>query len=374
VKFDDTITAAESVLDAHAVNFPDLCSRLTQDSPLPTVAVEGPNHTIRYANPAFCRLAGAEPEALLGRPFADAVPEGDGNRCVPLLDRVLHSGAADSLADQSHTHAGAQAVFWSYAVWAVLDESGRPAGVMLQVTDATEAVLYRRQVTEMNERLLLSGIREHELADAAQDANARLRVAMTETHHRVKNNLQVVAALAELQMEDGIAIVPATALQRIALHVRTLATLHDMLTERTSVDPTNDTISARTSLEKLLALLQPPSGPRRIRCSIAPLALPLVQSVSLSLLVSELVSNALKHGAGDIEVTLDQVGDVARLVVTDEGLGFPPDFDVVTAANTGLDLIVVMARHDLGGEAEFTNKPEGGGRVVIKFPHAGGSG
>ena len=135
------------------------------------VAVEGPAHVVRYLNPAFARLAGKRPDELIGRPFAEAVPEGAGNGCVALLDRVFRTGTPESLAEQEHRRADRR--YWSYAVWAILGADERPAGVMIQVTDATETAVYRRQATAMNEALLVSSVRQHELIDAIERASGR---------------------------------------------------------------------------------------------------------------------------------------------------------------------------------------------------------
>jgi len=358
-------------LNGQAGSLTDLCQQLTEDSLLPTVAVEGSGHIVRYANPAFCCLAGRERSELLGRPFAEAIPEGEENGCVRLLDRVFASGRAQDLLEQEHIHTGPMPIYWSYAVWAILDAARRPAGVMLQVTDATETVLFRRQGIAMNEELLLSGVRQHELADIAQSLAGRLQIAEMETHHRVKNNLQILAALVELQVDNENPTVPTTAMTRIALHVRTLASLHDMLTQRAYTVPGDETLSAQTALEQLVSLLDPVIGLRNVECRVMPLMLPVAQIASLSLLVSELVTNSVKHGEGLITVALRHEAGTAYLSVSDAGRGFPLDFDVRTSANTGLELIIAMARHDLRGEVEFTNRPEGGACVVITFPVPG---
>lgn len=71
---------------------PRLCRYLSERSPQPMVAVEGMTHVVSYLNPAFARLVGREQKDLVGRPFAEAVPEGDGNGCLVLLDRVFRTG------------------------------------------------------------------------------------------------------------------------------------------------------------------------------------------------------------------------------------------------------------------------------------------
>src|SRR5688572_10291179 len=122
---------------------PRLYRHLSERSPQPTVAVQGTTHVVSYLNPAFARLVGKERKDLLGRPFAEAVPEGDGNGCLALLDRVFRTGNPESLAEQEHRQTQPRPVYWSYAVWAILGEDDRPAGVMIQVTDVTETALFR---------------------------------------------------------------------------------------------------------------------------------------------------------------------------------------------------------------------------------------
>lgn len=198
--------------------------------------------------------------------------------------------------------------------------------------------------------------------------NTRLQRAMQETHHRVKNNLQVVSALADMQVEPGDATVPAAAIERIGTHVRALATIHDLLTQEARESRNADTLHAKTILEKLLPLIRATVGDRAITYRADDISLSAKQGTALALLVNELVSNAVKHGRGEIEIALHVEGDTARLEVCDDGPGFPTDFNPRKAANTGLELIDSVGRWDLGGAVAFENVAQGGARVVVTFP------
>jgi two-component sensor histidine kinase len=122
-------------------------------------------------------------------------------------------------------------------------------------------------------------------------------------------------------------------------------------------------------LDKLLSLIQETNAHRRIRYHVADLRLTAKQGTSVALVVNELVSNAIKHGNSDVEVTFAERGDgKAALVVLDDGAGFPPDFDPVRAANTGLELVLSLTKWDLNGQVCYDNRPEGGGRVTILMP------
>src|SRR5687767_5550722 len=96
-------------------DIPSLGHDAFERSPQPLVAVEGAAHVVRSLNPAFARLVGRRAEELIGRPFAAAVPEGDGNGCAALLDRVFGTGVPENLAEQEHRHTSP--AYWSYSAW-----------------------------------------------------------------------------------------------------------------------------------------------------------------------------------------------------------------------------------------------------------------
>ncbi len=192
------------IVREHPPEFPQLCWFLAERSPQPMVAVEGLTHIVRYANPAFRRLLGKEEQHLIGRCFAEAVPEGMANGCAPLLDRVFATGTPELLPEQEHrprdvpvdTEREAPPTHWSYSVWAILGPVGvaveRPIGVMIQVTDATEVARFRKATAAINEALLVSGVRQHELAEAAEKLNAQLHTQFAE-----RQRMEVALRLSE---------------------------------------------------------------------------------------------------------------------------------------------------------------------------------
>ena len=198
--------------------------------------------------------------------------------------------------------------------------------------------------------------------------NARLQRAVQATHHRVKNNLQIISALVEIQTEVEDTMVPIAVLTRIGHHTRALAAIHDLLTEETKLDAETEVISSQATMGKLMPLLQATTGGRHIHSQVDDFPLSIRKGASLVLLVSEIVSNAVKHARNDIEVRLTLQGDQARLEVCDDGPGFPPDFDWIEAANTGLNLIDSTGRHDLRGNISYGNRACGGASVVVCFP------
>ncbi len=293
------------------------------------------NYRFLEVNPAFERMSG----------LADA-----GGKMVKELVPDLETAWLERYGQVAHTGKSLRFQQGSEVMGRVFDVFVTPtggSGFLILFTDITERL--RRE--QENEAL-----------------NLRLRRAMQETHHRVKNNLQVISALVEMQAVDAINEATATPLRRINQHVQTLSVIHDLLTRNANNNSNLSHLGVRSVLMTLLPLLQNTIGNRRIVANIEDVSLTAQKAASLALLVSECVSNAVKHGKGDIEVTLRNEGASARLEICDDGSGFPPNFNARKAANTGLQLIESAGCWDLGGEVQYDNHEAGGGRITITFP------
>jgi PAS domain S-box-containing protein len=208
-------------------------------------------------------------------------------------------------------------------------------------------------------------------AQAEIDAlNFRLRRAMQETHHRVKNNLQIISSMIDMQLMNDITMISAEEFQRLGTHVRTLASVHDLLTQEAKAEEPHQAISIEDVLAKLLPVHQETARHCRIAAQIEDVQLPGRQGTSLALVVNELISNAIKHGKGKVEIVVAQEGSQTTVTVCDDGPGFPVDFDPKKAANTGLELIRTLVQWDLAGKVQFGNQPEGGAQVTVSFANA----
>lgn len=201
-----------------------------------------------------------------------------------------------------------------------------------------------------------------------ESLNIRLQRAMTETHHRVKNNLQLISALIDMHCDTRVEMVPMEELTRLAANVRALAVIHDILTQEAKSGSDQETLSIKSLLEKLTQGIQHTMGGRKLHASIEEVRLVGRQATTLALITNELISNALKHGKGDTEVIFRVDGERAILEVCDDGPGFPPNFNQQTAANTGLELVQNITQWDLHGQIAYTNRPQGGARIIIEFP------
>jgi PAS domain S-box-containing protein len=198
--------------------------------------------------------------------------------------------------------------------------------------------------------------------------NKRLQQAMTETHHRVKNSLQFIAALMDMHLYGPEETICKDQLRQLSQNIQALGAIHDLLTQQTKKDPQVEVLSVETVLANLLPLMQIMAVGRPVRFTVEERELPIHYSTTLAILVSELVSNAIKYGRGDVEVAFTVQDNIARLEVCDEGDGFAADFKTRVRVSTGLDLVESLVQLDLKGSAYFENRPAGGARVRIEFP------
>lgn len=240
----------------------------------------------------------------------------------------------------------------------------------------------RRQPAAEGERLRVVGTAaditerkeaEQQLHTRAQEIevlNQRLHRAMRETHHRVKNNLQVVSAMIEMQVfaHQGEGTVPVEEFVRLKAHIHTLAIVHDLLTRGIKEQEGHQRLSTKAVLERLLPMLQQTAWKQAVRYDVEEVELSSKQCAALAFILNELVTNALKHGQNRAEVFFRVEGARALLTIRDDGKGFPDGFEPAVAANTGLELVDSLVRADLHGTIAYANQPAGGGQVVVTFP------
>ena len=155
---------------------------LLESSPLPMAQLDGDNHVVRYANPAFCRMLGVTEGALTGRAFAEVMRES--GACLAVLDRVHRTGEAETHSECKLP--GSHAAYLSYTIWPALDERQHPGGLIVQVMETT---LAQTRAGAMNEALLISSVHQHEQTELAQKLNNRLHAELAE-RKRVEDALQ----------------------------------------------------------------------------------------------------------------------------------------------------------------------------------------
>jgi signal transduction histidine kinase/ActR/RegA family two-component response regulator len=152
----------------------DLLARsvpIIERAPVPMVEVIGPTHLVFQLNAAFCHLLGKPKGELIGRRFADIAPGGD--ECIPILDRVYKTGEAITHTREDEANRAS----WLYAMWPAMTADQRPAAIIIQLTRAENS---HPDASAINEALLISGLRQHELTEKAETLNSQLQAEIIE--------------------------------------------------------------------------------------------------------------------------------------------------------------------------------------------------
>src|SRR6476469_1021227 len=182
-----------------------------------------------------------------------------------------------------------------------------------------------------DDRALLEAIAHH-AAVALEHGRAVMRgVLAQEIHHRVKNNLQTVASLLRLQARaDGVD--PREALEHSVNRILAIAAVHEVLTEQREED-----VDLHELLDRLRAsIVQGLAGGRPVEASLEHVSLAGSRATALALVFSELLQNALEHGAGAVRIELARRNGDVMLAIADEG-------DGVNGVPTGTGLSIVRA-------------------------------
>lgn len=299
---------------------------------------------IALANDYVLRLFGYERDALLGQPVEVLVPVRYEHHAA-LRGGYLGGGApTPRMMGQGRDLAGRRR-----------DGSEVPVEIGLNPMSTPEGVFVLCSVVDITERLRAAT----RLRRTAEEKETLLR----EVHHRVKNNLQVISSLLNLQVGALAGSAAAEALRETQNRVHSIALVHDLLqltTEQARVDLT-EYLGALTSH----VAVSWGTGVR-LDLDVQPgLSLPLEAAVPCGLIVNELVTNALKHafpsGQGCIAVGAGRHGEVVHLSVQDDGVGISEG----APAGLGLELLATLSRQ-LRGTLEVTRAE--GTLAQLRFP------
>jgi two-component sensor histidine kinase len=229
-----------------------------------------------------------------------------------------------------------------------LHPEGAAEGALVLVGDVTEV--------RNRDRQLLS-----------KDATIR------EIHHRVKNNLQTVAALLRLQARRVESPDARTALEESVRRVASIAMVHETLA--VSLD---ERVDFDGIVDRLLHSLSDVAGAgTRVRLArtgsfgilAADVATPLV------MVLTELVQNAVEHGfpedtdSGTVTVTAFRLGRRMSVVVADDGTGLPDGFALDASDRLGLQIVRTLVTAELGGTLEVRPRARSrGAEAVLDVP------
>jgi two-component sensor histidine kinase len=236
----------------------------------------------------------------------------------------------------------------SFLGWKEVFQHTRPrlVGVMMTIHDQTE----EKQ-------------REQELQTQA--------TMIQEIHHRVKNNLQTIAALLRLQSRRVNSEEAKHVLQDGINRILSVAIVHEFLSRRDA-----RVINLRDVAQRIISQIQQslldPEKSIQIELTGPSIYLSPQQTTACALSINELIQNSIEHGFksqnfGTVVVDLTDRGDLVRIEVSDDGGGLPSDFDLGQDVSLGLRIVQSLATEDLGGRFHMGSLGEGTS-AIVEFP------
>ncbi len=196
---------------------------------------------------------------------------------------------------------------------------------------------------------------------------------LKETHHRIKNNLQLISSLLELQVADVDKEETKAALRTAQRRIQSIATVHSKLYGSGAGERIECSAFVSDLFNRLSRAFGSDERVVQFRNSIAATMLPLNPVVLLGLILNELITNSFKHAWARAEnpaisIALAVAGDRYTLQYSDNGCGLPDGAWEAPSGSLGLYLVKRMSKQ-LGGTAAYTF--DGGSRFIISFHHAG---
>ncbi|MBN1583543.1 MAG: histidine kinase N-terminal domain-containing protein [Anaerolineae bacterium] len=221
----------------------------------------------------------------------------------------------------------------------------RPVGILFAIHDATE---------------------EKQKARELEIKSAMIR----EIHHRVKNNLQTVAAILRMQSRRSHNVQVKQILGDSVGRIMSMAAVHEYLSREEGHAINIREVARRIIQQTKEGVLTPE---KQIKINLEEgnnLYLPARQATACALIINELVQNSVEHGyeernVGTISISLLDEGEYVCIAINDDGEGLPSDFDLGHTDSMGLKIVQTLVQEDLGGVIEIKNS--GGVQATVRF-------
>lgn len=209
----------------------------------------------------------------------------------------------------------------------------------------------------------------HDITERKQDQERILNslrekdILLKEIHHRVKNNLQVITSLMNLQGRNASDGTVREVFSDVGNRIKSMALVHEMLYSADDFSGVDFEAYLRALIDSLYRSMGISQSRIATELKIHDVRLGIDYAVPCGLIVNELASNSLQYAfpeerQGTLRVSMDQRkegGDcLVNMVFEDDGTGMPDDFDFKKADTLGMKLVKLLSERQLGGSVSFS--------------------
>jgi PAS domain S-box-containing protein len=291
-------------------------------------------------NKRVTSILGYSPEELNKKLFFELLHPDDLHTVLAKWD-LLSTGQIDNFeAEQRYIHKTGAELYVKVSVSLVRDSKGNPQYFIASYEDITE-----RKAAEMQ----------------IQDSLKEKEILIKEIHHRVKNNMQVISSILNLQtlyIDDERTI---EMLKESQNRIKSMSYIHESLYQSRNLSHFNFTDYIRNLVSNLGQSYNLFKESVEIYYELDQVSLGLDTAIPLGLVINELVTNSFKYafvetGTGKLEVILKSLGNGNySLVIADNGKGFPPQIDFRATESLGLQLVTTLVQQ-IQGKIELDNQ------------------
>lgn len=212
------------------------------------------------------------------------------------------------------------------------------------------------------------GVTNAQLFEDIEQKNRLLRLMIEEAHHRIKNNLQMISGLLQLELAsaEGRA---ALRLQHAISQIQAISQVHNLLSAEMP-EQVDTRVLIRIIIETMLQSAPATHPPPQVELELGDLWLDAQQAVPLALIVNELATNSLRHGRPPegqplrLRIQCTQQDGSVCLIVHDNGGGYP---EAITSNGQGMNIVRQLGQVNLRGQLLLTNRNDGA-YAVLRFP------
>ncbi|MCX6690470.1 MAG: PAS domain S-box protein [Methanoregula sp.] len=342
-----------------------------------------------FANDAYCRYSGKTREELIGHRFVPDVP-GEEKEMIRRHFASLTTDHPSATIEHRIIMPDGTVRWQQWNDRAIFDTQETITMYQSVGRDITERVKMEVELKKFNRELERKVIaRTSELADVNKNlitemdirraAEKHLResldekvVLLREIHHRVRNNLQIIIGLLNLQKRRITDERIIHNLLDSECRIRSMALVHEKLYRSDNLATINFGDYIKTMSLQLMSLYSLDPSQIKFTVEVKDISFDIDYAIPIGLLMNELISNALKHAFPDGqkgEITIDGESRYSEVVITimDNGIGIPLDFDWRNTPTLGLHLVLALI-DQVKGTIELVR--QGGTTFIIRVPVA----
>src|SRR6056297_1686449 len=217
---------------------------------------------------------------------------------------------------------------------------------------------------------ITSAIERTRMIDRLHDRLKQKDTIIAEIHHRIKNNLQVILSIVETEAMDMESGNPKDVLSDVAHRIKSMAKLHEMLSEKNLENRVELGGYLRQLSETIQETMHSILYNVKLELKSDKVEVRQEQALLCGLIINELLINIYKHAfleddeEGKIQIILTNVDDLVKLEVSDNGVGLPEDFKFEKGESIGMWIVEELLKKL---NAQISVDGVGGARFVISF-------